>query len=244
MSALYPELPFTSFPDSVQSFVTMLNMAVTDADYVRGYQDAMEQGDSALAQTYYNQIVNANQKFVDATKMNTLMQTCIALQRFYDSDIGPYIETQHTSWENRINQFNYVGVYSATQQYQPNNFVLYNSNGSNRVYICVVAPPVGTLPNNTNYWRELSIQGIQGESGDGVSFRYAWDSSQPYSIQDVVTYSEAVWIATQANTNQPPAEGSAYWSLLFTSGQVVYPFQSAEPSSDVQTGYLWFQIIG
>ena len=60
MSDTYKDLQFTSFPDSVQSFVTMLNMATTDAVAVSGYQAAMEAGNTSLAQQYYSQIVNAD----------------------------------------------------------------------------------------------------------------------------------------------------------------------------------------
>ena len=75
MSATYQDLSFTTFPEQVQTFVTMLNMAVTDGALITGYQEAMQAGNYELAQQYFSQIANGNQKFVDATKMNTLMET-------------------------------------------------------------------------------------------------------------------------------------------------------------------------
>ena len=91
MSTTYQSLQFTTFPDDIQSFVTMLNMSVEDGAAVTGYQQAMQAGNNTLARQYYGQITNANQKFIDATKMNTLMDTCVALQKFYKTDIEPYI---------------------------------------------------------------------------------------------------------------------------------------------------------
>ena len=57
MSSTYSDLQYTSFPDTVQSFVTMLNMAIADAPYIHGYQQAMIDGDYDMAQYYYSQIV-------------------------------------------------------------------------------------------------------------------------------------------------------------------------------------------
>jgi len=62
----------------------------------------------------------------------------------------------------------------------------------------------------------------------------AWSSSTSYAVGASVAHSDNVWIARQASTNQAPADGSAYWSLvgpiagagsylgLNTSGLTVY----------------------
>ena len=240
MSTTYQSLQFTTFPDDIQSFVTMLNMSVEDGAAVTGYQQAMQAGNNTLARQYYSQITNANQKFIDATKMNTLMDTCVALQKFYKTDIEPYIQSQQTIWGNRINQFNYVGDYSASTLYAVNNFVTYTASGVRDVYICVKVPPIGTAPTNTTYWRELSIQGLQGPSGENLSFRYAWDSGEVYYPEDVVVYDNVVWGCLVQNSNQTPQSGSTYWRSIYSPQQVVYPFSAQEPTN-MQEGYLWFK---
>ena len=243
MSTTYQSLQFTTFPDDIQSFVTMLNMSVEDGAAVTGYQQAMQAGNNTLARQYYSQITNANQKFIDATKMNTLMDTCVALQKFYKTDIEPYIQSQQTIWGNRINQFNYVGDYSASTLYAVNNFVTYTASGVRNVYICVKVPPIGTAPTNTTYWRELSIQGLQGPSGENLSFRYAWDSGEVYYPEDVVVYDNVVWGCLVQNSNQTPQSGSTYWRSIYSPQQVVYPFSAQEPTN-MEAGFLWFKIKG
>ena len=240
MSTTYQSLQFTTFPDDIQSFVTMLNMSVEDGAAVTGYQQAMQAGNNTLARQYYSQITNANQKFIDATKMNTLMDTCVALQKFYKTDIEPYIQSQQSIWGNRINQFNYVGDYSASTLYAVNNFVTYTASGVRDVYICVKVPPIGTAPTNTTYWRKLSIQGLQGPSGENLSFRYAWDSGEVYYPEDVVVYDNVVWGCLVQNSNQTPQSGSTYWRSIYSPQQVVYPFSAQEPTN-MQEGYLWFK---
>ena len=244
MSSTYSDLQYTSFPDTVQSFVTMLNMAIADAPYIHGYQQAMIDGDYDMAQYYYSQIVSGNQKMLDATKLNTLMDTCVAIERFYQSDIEPYIANLQESWENEIHQFSYLGNYSATTQYYPNNFVTFNVSGTNYVFICTLQPPVGTAPelDSNQYWRQISIKGIQGASGDNMSFRFNWNSTDVYYVQDIVTYDNALWGCEAQNQNQTPSESSIYWKLIRRSMQDIYPFSATTPLS-AQTGSLWFQIL-
>lgn len=241
MSNTYPSLQFTTFPEQVQTFVTMLNMAIADGPAIKGYQQAMQNGNNALAQQYYAQITNADQKFIDATKMNKLMDTCVALQKFYLTDIQPYVENLQTEWTNRIEQFNYLGDYSASTLYAVNNFVTYTASGVRNVYICVKVPPIGTAPINTTYWRKLTIQGLQGPSGENLSFRYGWKSDEIYYPQDVVVYDNVVWGCSVQNSNQTPQSGSIYWNTIYSPEQVVYPF-SVEQPTNMQVGYLWFKI--
>lgn len=243
MSTLNSDLPFTTFPYTIQTFVTMLNMTASDGSLVKQFQTAMKNSNTALAQSIYAQITNADAKFIDATKLNTLMQTCVALQRFYKTDIEPYITTKQTEWQGIIDQFTYQEVYSPAVQYVKNNFVLYNFNGVNFLYICTLTPPtVGITPTNTTYWRQLTIQGIKGDSGIGLTFLYGWNSATPYNLQDLVTYNNALWGCTLANTNQPPFEGSTYWELVGSIGQTIYPFQADAPTG-LSIGELWLKIL-
>lgn len=242
MSSTYTDLQYTSFPDSIQSFVTMLDMAVNDAPAINGYQRAMRDGDYNTAQTYLSQIVNGNQKIIDATKLNTLLDTCVALQRFYTTDIEPYTDNKQTVWENNVNRFSYLGEYSASSSYLKNNFVTSVVNGVKQVFICITNAPAGTSVTNTNYWRQLTIRGLQGPSGTGLTFRFQWDSSQVYYVDDIVTYGDSIWSCTIENSNQTPYEGSSYWTLVHSPTQDIYPFSQIQPSV-TQMGALWFQII-
>ena len=221
----------------------MINMVASDGSLIKAYQEAMENGNIALAQNYYSQITNANQKFIDATKMNTLMDTCVALERFYKTDIQPYIVNKQSEWQGIINQFSYKNVYSEDVQYAVNNFVLYNFNGINFLYICINTPPTaGITPTNTTYWRQLTIQGVKGDSGDGLSFLYAWNSGTDYNLQDLVTFDNILWGCIQPNSNQQPYEGSPYWKKAGSIQQIIYPLQPNAPTGQ-SIGELWFQTL-
>lgn len=242
MSNTYTDLPNTSFPDSVQAFVTMLDMAINDAPAVNGYQEAMRNKDYATAQSYLSQIPNVNQKIINAMKLNQLLDTCVALQRFYSTDIAPYVANKQVEWENKVNRFSYMGNYSASASYIKNNFVTATVNGVQQVYICIADAPIGSSVTDTTYWRVLTIRGPQGQSGQGLTFRFTWSSSEIYYSDDIVTYGDSIWSCLIQNSNQTPYEGSSYWALIHAPTQDIYPFSSIEPSG-TQVGNLWFQII-
>ena len=53
MSVTYPSLQFTTFPEQVQTFVTMLNMTIADAPAVTVHPPAMDWHRWSLAQLPY-----------------------------------------------------------------------------------------------------------------------------------------------------------------------------------------------
>lgn len=244
LSSYYPDLQFTQFPNSEQTFPLMQDIIAADAVNVKGFQDAMATGNLTLAQQYYSLITDADSKFIDAIKLNTLFQTCVALQRFYQTDVQPYITDKQGEWQVEINKFNYLGAFSPTMQYVVNNWVSSaQADGSVYLYICIAVPPIGTLPTNTTYWRQLTVKGQGGEAGVGLAFVGAWEAGQTYKLDDVVSYSNGVWGALQANSGQVPVEGSAYWRLIYMSTPIVYPVQAAQPTGQL-TGDLWFEVTG
>ena len=85
----------------------------------------------------------------------------------------------------------------------------------------------------------MSIQGQQGPSGEGVSYRQEWNSSTQYYTDDTVTYGGALWIATQNSQGQTPQSGSQYWELVMSLGLTTYPIQDSEPTGQ-EVGGLWF----
>lgn len=240
MSVTYPDLSFTNFPDMMQDFLQMKDITASDASNVKAYQEAIENGDSQQASYYLSQIAEADKKIINASKLNTLFQTCVALQRFYEGDIYPYLAQQEENWQTKIDQFSYQGTYSAQRQYLKNNFVLYDVGGVDYIFICISNPPIGVLPSNTQYWRQLTIKGERGESGVGVVFAGEWNSATTYDVDTIVSYQNSVWVCTSQNIGQPPNPASQYWTLYYSSGQTVYPFQPNAPTSAIE-GDLWFE---
>lgn len=236
---LYNDLPLTSFPQNIDSFTTWLNVTAQDGPLIQQYITAMNAGNQAQANQILSQISSGSQKIIKATDLNKLTQAILAVERFYSTDIEPYIQNQQENWLNIINQFSYVGAWSNGTAYVQNNIVSYIVSGVTLLFIATSNPPTGTVPTNTQYWRPLSVQGTAGESGPGLSYRQEWNSSTPYSVNDCVTYSGAVWMALQDNQNIIPGQNESYWKNIISFGTVAYPIQDTEPTGQ-SVGSLWF----
>ena len=162
MSIQYPDLTLTKFPNSLDQFTTWLNIVATDGPLIAQYQSAMEAGNITQANQILTQIPQGTQKIITATSLNALSQAMLAIERFYLTDIEPYIDNLQESWTNTIQQFSYKGTWENGTSYATNNMVSYTVSGVNLIYIATRNPPVGTAPTNTQYWRLLTIQGQQG----------------------------------------------------------------------------------
>lgn len=244
MSKKYPNLLLTNFPEAIDSIPNFLDVTSADATLIAQYQTAIQNGNFTQASSILAQITNAEQKTITAKRLNSLVEPVLAMEQFYSTDIKPYIEDKQTEWENRVNQFSYIGTYNSTTNYVKNNIVLFNDNGLKKLYLCIADIPTTNInPYNTTYWREFTIRGAQGLSGDGSTFQFAWDSSVDYQAQAIVVNDNAWWYATQANRNQEPFDGSEYWDLILNVTQVIYPIQTQQPTTQ-STGELWFKVVG
>lgn len=239
MSTKYPDLSLTNFPNSLDQFTTFLNIVSSDGPLIGQYQSAMQNGDITLANQILTQIPQATQKIITAVDLNTLSQAMLAIERFYLNDIEPYIDDLHQSWLNTIQQFSYKGVWQSGTSYVTNNLVSYTTSGLNFVYIALSNVPIGISPTNQTYWRLLTIQGQQGASGEGLSYRQEWNSSTQYAINDAVTYNGALWMALQASQNRLPDTNPQYWQLVTNLETVTYPIQDTVPTN-LQVDGLWF----
>ena len=239
MSTLYSDLSLTNFPNSLDQFMTFLNIVASDGPLIAQYQAAMEAGNQTQANQILAQIPQGTQKIITAVTLNQLSQAMLAIERFYLTDIEPYITQQQQNWLTIINQFSYQGVWESGTSYVVNNLVSYTVSGLNLVYIATSTPPVGTAPTNTQYWRLLTIQGQQGASGEGLSYRQEWNSSTQYATNDAVTYDGALWMALQASQNRLPDANPQHWQLVMNLETVTYPIQDTVPTN-LQVDGLWF----
>lgn len=74
----------TSFPEAIQTFPVMTDLTSDDINNVKNYQQAILNNNFTLAAQYLALIQNANQKLITAEYLNTINDTLIALQQFYE----------------------------------------------------------------------------------------------------------------------------------------------------------------
>lgn len=239
VSTLYQDLPLTQYPGNLDTFTQWLNIVASDGPLIQQYLTAMNAGNQTLANQILTQIPSASQKIIKATDLNKMSQAILAVERFYKTDIQPYVQTQQESWLNTINQFSYQGVWASGTSYLQNNIVSYTNSGLQFLFLATATPPLGTPPTNTSYWRVLTIQGQQGTSGPGLTYMQEWNSSTAYNTNDAVTHSGGLWMALQPSTNVQPGTNESFWRLIIPIINTTYPIQSTQPLTQSQ-GDLWF----
>ena len=57
MSSTYTDLQYTTFPNEIQNFIEVLNILASDAPYIKGFQEAMRNGDYSTAQQYFSSVI-------------------------------------------------------------------------------------------------------------------------------------------------------------------------------------------
>ena len=124
MSAIHPH---SNFPDGLDSWEEFKDVVATDAILLSQYQQYVLAGDMENAQYIYQQIPEANKKFIGALVMNQFADAIMSVEEFYsNSGFETYTQTKQAEWQAIIDQFSYIGIYNATTQYYKNNIVLYN----------------------------------------------------------------------------------------------------------------------
>lgn len=77
------------FPSQIQTFPNMIEITASDGVLVKQYQDAMIEGNLALAQNILQQIPNNQSKIITADYLNTINDTIIAVQKYFNNRYSP-----------------------------------------------------------------------------------------------------------------------------------------------------------
>ena len=93
----------TSFPNAIQNFPQMIDLIASDGALVQQYQAAMQAGDITLAKQILDQIPNNQSKIITADYLNTINDTVVAVEKYFQARYSPaYVvsNTQPSAQEN------------------------------------------------------------------------------------------------------------------------------------------------
>ena len=93
----------TLFPNAIQTFPQMIDLAASDGPLVQQYQLAMQTGNLTLAKQILAQIPNNQNKIITADYLNTINDTLVAVEQYFQARYSPaYVvsSTQPTSQES------------------------------------------------------------------------------------------------------------------------------------------------
>ena len=102
----------TLFPNALQTFPQMIDLIASDGTLVQQYQAAMQAGNLALAKQILAQIPNNQNKIITADYLNTINDTVLAVEQYFQARYSPaYIvsDTQPQSQEKNDFWFEITG---------------------------------------------------------------------------------------------------------------------------------------
>ena len=93
----------TLYPGAIQTFPQMIDLAASDGTLVQQYQTAIQAGNLTLAKQILNQIPNSQSKIITADYLNTINDTLVAVEKYFQARYSPaYVvsNTQPSAQEN------------------------------------------------------------------------------------------------------------------------------------------------
>ena len=93
----------TSYPGTIQTFPQMIDLTASDGALAQQYQTAMQAGNFTLAQQILAQIPNNQNKIITADYLNTINDTLVAVEKYFQARYSPaYVvsNTQPSAQEN------------------------------------------------------------------------------------------------------------------------------------------------
>lgn len=86
----------TSFPNAIQNFPQMIDLLASDGTLVQQYQIAMQAGNLTLAQQILAQIPNNQNKIITADYLNTINDTLVAVEQYFQARYSPAYVVSNT----------------------------------------------------------------------------------------------------------------------------------------------------
>ena len=86
----------TSFPNAIQNFPQMIDLLASDGSLVQQYQTAMQAGNLTLAQQILAQIPNNQSKIITADYLNTINDTVVAVEKYFQARYSPAYVVSNT----------------------------------------------------------------------------------------------------------------------------------------------------
>ena len=92
----------TTFPNAIQTFPQMIDLAASDGTLVQQYQTAIQAGNLTLAQQILTQIPNNQSKIITADYLNTINDTVVAVEQYFRGRYSPAYIVSETQPEYQV----------------------------------------------------------------------------------------------------------------------------------------------
>lgn len=226
MSIKYPDLIDTNFPDNIDEFERKRNPNNSEISDINYYQNLISQNKIEEASSFMQSKPNLKQVIIDAFLFNKILDSIKAIQRFYISDVKPYLDGVKNEinqlLNNTISNINdklsntvleleqkvkdvvvYKGAYDENQDYKKYDLVTHTINDNTFVYYCIQDATSGKI-NDENYFVKLTIKGEKGENGTGLIPKGIYKNGVTYKKYELVAKDKCLYYADKETVNSPP----------------------------------------
>ena len=91
----------TLFPSEIQTFPQMIDLAASDGALIQQYQTAMQAGNLTFAKQILAQIPNNQNKIITADYLNTINDTVVAVEEYFQARYSPAYVVSETQPQNQ-----------------------------------------------------------------------------------------------------------------------------------------------
>lgn len=170
---------------------------------------------------------------------NMINTSLTYLQNLYYNSVEVVLSEDEQQFQLMINNFINKKEFSETATYVPYNFVVYNQE----IYMCLKAATADILPTNTDYWLLIGLKGEIGATAIDTTLKYKWDYKITYSVKDVVTYDNILYVAKTRNNNSQPDTNPEDWEIFMKIPRAKIIVSAIEPNPDaLVVGGQWWQV--
>ena len=86
----------TSYPGAIQTFPQMIDLTASDGALAQQYQSAMQAGNLTLAKQILAKIPNNQSKIITADYLNTINDTLVAVEKYFQARYSPAYVVSNT----------------------------------------------------------------------------------------------------------------------------------------------------
>ena len=222
-------------------FLHYQDIQLSDVALKQQFVNYFNQGEYAQALSLLN--TNADQllgKAYVSNTVNIIVSGILDLENRFNTNVTLFLSNLNSQYNQLISNFRNRKAWLANVTYSVYNFVIYNEE----IYMCLQAPPAGTLPTVSTYWLYIGLRGENGAPGVNVNMKFDWDNTTAYSPNDLVVYQNSLYVALQSNTGVTPGSSSDTWLLFIevVAGEIYVSTTAPTSAAYLVQNSIWFQV--
>lgn len=233
----------STFPDGIDSFPTHYEPPASAMAQIARYETLRAKiSKTPSEQEEFEDLTEALAPYMFTTEeLNTMQEAMVNLETYFkdktvdqlaswNTEITEKLNNAQSKIEedinnakinvdemvsDRVDKFQYKGVYAAATTYYKENIVRYE----NSLYQCTAESATGVVPTDTASWElmmpnQKGDKGVKGDPGLSLIFHGQWTANTEYVVDEMVTYGNKLFACTTAHTSGDAFDSTKWLSVI------------------------------